>query len=409
MRLGIDELLEGDRNLAKTQFESALEADPTNPAAGRLLGLIEANDPAVARAAVIQGIDLLNRGEPERAREELIGALCSDPDNALARELLGQLDADPRQVLGEASFAYTVQPGESLSRIAQRFLGDKYKFYLLARFNSLDNPSRLRSGQVIQVPGEAPSSVPAPTADTEPPRVFATPVGGVRQGPVSVALTAEDDRDPAPVVYFTLDGSPPRVGESSRYTGPLVLQKTTAVRFLAADRGGNVSPAGSETYVMESASAPAVPAVSVSDLYRQGLSAVERGDREAALALFDQVLEREPGHSGALETRQRVADEGVEDWYRQAYAALRRQRPRETVAYCDRVLALAPQHRNAQVLRMQAVDLINHLVEVDLSEARAALQRGQGAEVARHVGKVLELDPDNVAARELLRQSQPAR
>ncbi len=406
VRLGIEDLLNGDRKLAKTQFEKALASDPANPVAGRLLGLIVADDPAAARAAVTQGLDLLNGGEPERAREELIGALCSDPDNALSRNLLGQLDADPRQALGEESFAYTVQPGESLSRIAQRFVGDKYQFYLLARYNGIDSPNRLRAGQVIQVPGIAPPSVPVPAADTEPPRVHAKPAGGAQQGPVSVTLMAEDDRDPAPMVYYTLDGGSPRVGESARYQGPFELRETATVRFLAVDRAGNGSEAVAETYVVPAAPVPAARGASVADIYRQGLSAVERGDREAALALFDQVLEREPGHSGALETRRRVAAEGVEEWYRQAYAALRRQRPRETVVYCDRVLALAPDHRNAQVLRMQAANLIHQLVGVDLDAARAALGRGQRVEAAHHAGKVLELDPDNGAARELLRRSQ---
>jgi tetratricopeptide (TPR) repeat protein len=218
---------------------------------------------------------------------------------------------------------------------------------------------------------------------------------------VSVALLAEDAVDPAPAVYYTLDGSLPGVGESARYRVPLELRETTTVRFIGVDRAGNVSAPAAETYVLQGAAEPAV-----AELYRQGLSAVERGDREAALALFDRLLAREPGHSGALEARRRVASEGVEDWYRQAYAALRRQRPQETVAYCDRVLALEPDHRNAQVLRMQAVTLIEQLVEVDLDEARAALERGERAEAARRAGRVLELDPDNDAARELLLQSR---
>jgi Tfp pilus assembly protein PilF len=138
--LGIDALFDGDPVQATARFEEALELDPAHPSAGRMLELLAANDPAAARSAVIRGIELLNVGEPERAREALVEALCSDPDSTLARKLLAQIDADPRQVLGEESFAYTVQPGESLSRIAQRFAGDKYLFYLLARYNHIDSP-----------------------------------------------------------------------------------------------------------------------------------------------------------------------------------------------------------------------------------------------------------------------------
>ena len=231
-------------------------------------------------------------------------------------------------------------------------------------------------------------------------------MGGIQPGPVTVTLTAEDDRDPSPVVYYSVDGSPPQVQEDARYQGPFELRETTTVLFVAVDRDGNRSEVVAETYTVSDAPAPVAPGPSIAELYQQGLSAVEAGDREKALVLFDRVLEREPGHSGALKARQRVAAEGVDAWYRKAYASLRRQRPRQTVAYGDRVLAVAPNHRNAQVLRMQALDLIERLVEVDLAEGRAALGRGQPDRAARHAKKVLELDPDNGAARELLHQSQ---
>jgi len=418
VRLGIDDLLNGNRERARDQFQGALAIVPEHPVAGRLLGLIEADDPVAARAAALRGVDLLNRGDAAQARDVLIEALCSEPDNELARNLLAQLDADPRQVLGDRAFDYTVQPGESLSRIAQRFMGDRFKFHLLARYNGIDNPSRLRAGQVIQVPGDAPASVaaPAPEPDITPPLLQATPAGGEWQGSVTVILTAEDARDPAPAVYYTLDGSPPRVADSQRYREPLTVYETTTVQGVAVDRAGNLSSPIRETYHVQPPPTPIAPAASptqlppgtpLAELYQQGLSAVERGDREAAVALFDQVLAREPGHSGALQARQRVVAEGVDDWYRQAYAALRRQRPRETVTYCDRVLAVAPEHRNAQVLRMQALDLIQRLVAVDLGEARAALQRGDAAEAGRYARRVLEQDPHNREAQKLLHPAQP--
>lgn len=418
VHLGIEALLSGNRQGARTQLQEALTIVPEHPVAGRLLGLIDADDPVAARAAALRGVDLLNRGETAQAREVLIEALCSEADNELARNLLTQLDADPRQVLGERAFDYTVQPGESLSRIAQRFMGDRFKFHLLARYNGIDNPSRVRAGQVIQVPGDAPASVaaPAPEPDITPPVLQATPAGGEWPGSVTVVLAAEDARDPAPAVYYTLDGSPPRATQSQRYREPLTVSQTTTVQGIAVDRAGNVSAPIREIYRVQPLPAPLAPAAAptlpppeppLAELVQQGLSAVERGDREAAVALFDQVLAREPGHSGALQARQRVVAEGVDDWYRQAYAALRRQRPRETVAYCDRVLAVAPQYRNAQVLRMQALDLIQRLVAVDLGEARAAQQRGDTAQAARYARRVLEQDPHNREAQELLGPAQP--
>ncbi|MET0026301.1 MAG: LysM peptidoglycan-binding domain-containing protein [Candidatus Thiodiazotropha sp.] len=74
----------------------------------------------------------------------------------IATQLLEQLDADPIEYLGLKNFYYTVQPGDSLSLIAKKFLNDPMKFVILARYNKLDNPSRLAPGQRIRIPGDMP-------------------------------------------------------------------------------------------------------------------------------------------------------------------------------------------------------------------------------------------------------------
>ena len=47
---------------------------------------------------------------------------------------------------------YTVQRGDSLFKIAQRFYGDGYKYGLLAAYNGLTNPNALEVGQVLEIP-----------------------------------------------------------------------------------------------------------------------------------------------------------------------------------------------------------------------------------------------------------------
>ncbi len=52
-------------------------------------------------------------------------------------------------------FRYTVQRDDSLSKLAQQYLGDRFRFYILAKYNDMANPSRLAAGQVIKIPGKA--------------------------------------------------------------------------------------------------------------------------------------------------------------------------------------------------------------------------------------------------------------
>ncbi|MEJ2402662.1 MAG: LysM peptidoglycan-binding domain-containing protein [Candidatus Thiodiazotropha sp.] len=114
---------------------------------------------------VRKAMQLLQNGEYEQARDQLNWALQEKPNLQIASQLLEQLDADPIDYLGLKNFFYDVQPGDSLSLIAKKFLDDPMKFVILARYNKLDNPSRLAPGQRIRVPGEMP-----PTPKRKPKR-----------------------------------------------------------------------------------------------------------------------------------------------------------------------------------------------------------------------------------------------
>ncbi|MET0090993.1 MAG: LysM peptidoglycan-binding domain-containing protein, partial [Candidatus Thiodiazotropha sp.] len=105
---------------------------------------------------VRKSMQLLQNGEYDQARDQLTWALQEKPNLQIATQLLEQIDADPIEYLGLKNFFYTVQPGDSLSLIAKKFLNDPMKFVILARYNKLDNPSRLAPGQRIRIPGEMP-------------------------------------------------------------------------------------------------------------------------------------------------------------------------------------------------------------------------------------------------------------
>ena len=95
----------------------------------------------------------LNDGNEDKARGEINEALRLDPDSKLGACLRKGITADPEQALGKQSMPYTVRPGETLGRIAQRALGDQCEFYLLARYNKIRVPKQLAGGQVIRTPG----------------------------------------------------------------------------------------------------------------------------------------------------------------------------------------------------------------------------------------------------------------
>ena len=119
-------------------------------------------DKRQAQGAALQAATLLDEGKEAEARANLDRALKLDPKNELAKTLLNSITADPEQELGAKFFRYTVKSRDTLSKIAEQYLKDQYKFYLLARYNGIAVPRALQAQQVIKVPGTKPLPPPPP-------------------------------------------------------------------------------------------------------------------------------------------------------------------------------------------------------------------------------------------------------
>lgn len=53
---------------------------------------------------------------------------------------------------GGADQPYTIQPGDSLSKVAKLFYGDANKYSKIAEANHITNPDKIQAGQQINVP-----------------------------------------------------------------------------------------------------------------------------------------------------------------------------------------------------------------------------------------------------------------
>ncbi len=109
----------------------------------------------------------LKAGDTRRARKLLRTLSRQKPVDARVVLLTQGLDGDPVQSLGAASFTYRVVEGDQLTSLAQRYLGDRLKFYMLARYNGL-TADALQTGQLVRIPGAAPLPKPKSEARPEP-------------------------------------------------------------------------------------------------------------------------------------------------------------------------------------------------------------------------------------------------
>jgi len=48
--------------------------------------------------------------------------------------------------------AYTIKPGDNLSRIAKRFYGEANKYTQIAQANGINDPNRIQAGQELKLP-----------------------------------------------------------------------------------------------------------------------------------------------------------------------------------------------------------------------------------------------------------------
>ncbi len=260
--------------------------------------------PAAARAQaqklVIEAVDHLQNGDEAAARQTLEQAQALEPNNDLARKLMDQINADPQKELGAVYFRYTVQRDDSLSKLAQQYLGDRFRFHILAKYNDIPNPSKLAAGQVIKIPGRAPAV--APVAATPPPPVPPVP----RPGAI-----AEGNDEAAKVA--SVDSASPRSAAAG--------------------------------------------------LMQQGVAQQKAGNLEGAYESFKEAAVRDPGNRDAILQRDAVKQALVRRYEREATQSFQRQNLDDAIAKWDRVLALDPGNQKAKLERERALDLRKRMSE----------------------------------------------
>ncbi|MDO8862670.1 LysM domain-containing protein [Haliea sp. E1-2-M8] len=192
-------------------------------------------------------LSLLETGNAGEARAHLIAYLEENPRSAVASDLLRQIEADSREYYPSEYREIALMSGESLSTLAQRYLGDVYQFYALAKYNDIVEPRQLRAGQTLRIPLTA-IAIAAFAADDDPEatarEVAATAEAGAAEAAAEAEAPAEALPQPAPALARAPDGNP-------------------------------------------------------ADLHREALNAFRAHNLEQAISLWDQVLVLDPEHENA--------------------------------------------------------------------------------------------------------------
>jgi LysM repeat protein len=259
-----------------------------------------------AQRTALSAAEMLESGSEEAARAGLQRALALDPQNKLALSLVRQMAPDALGSLPRESFAYTVRPSDTMSRIAQRFLGDVYSFYILARYNDIKVPKLVSAGQVLRIPGKAPVAAAAPPAPPSPPTALPAEAAPRPPAPPPVAATPAPPpvaATPAPLPVATTPAPPPEPTAGER-----------AMRSAAAfERGGDLVRARAEYQNAASLGQPGAVAKAdqlraqlVARLSTEARTALARQDLDASIGSWQRVLEVDPDNGTARYELDRV-------------------------------------------------------------------------------------------------------
>jgi len=231
-----------------------------------------------------ESVGRLQAGDSAAGRSLLEQALALDPKNELARLMMRQVTADPVAELGTVNFAYTIERDETLAKLAQRFLGDRFLFYILARYNDIAQPNQIHVGQVIRIPGTAPSAKTPP-----PPRVpTPAPTGPPESARPAAAAAPADDL----IAKRLADGREEE--RKGNFDGALAAYEDVLHR----------DPTNAEAKQRRDA----VRTRLIDRYYADGMTAFAHQDLDKAIAAWDRVLQLDPNHQNAKLKRQQALD-----------------------------------------------------------------------------------------------------
>lgn len=133
---------------ANEQYKLALTVDPQNAEATKNVERLSEELSKLADARYRLGMKYHRQGKYGLARKEFLTALKYQPDHPKASKML--VSRKPKKSPGYVM--HEIQKGESLSMIAQKYYGDYRKFNIIARFNNIEDATRVKPGQTIMIP-----------------------------------------------------------------------------------------------------------------------------------------------------------------------------------------------------------------------------------------------------------------
>ncbi|PKL95181.1 MAG: hypothetical protein CVV18_06475 [Gammaproteobacteria bacterium HGW-Gammaproteobacteria-8] len=314
------------------------------------------------KASVADALQWIESGDFVRAQNLLQRLLLEQPGAPTVRLLLRQLRETPESLLPGPYREIELTPGESLSAVAERELGNPLYFVALARLNAIHEPRRIAAGTRLRVPQQA--AAPA-AVDTES---EIRPGGDtVEQDLLTVAdyLVASGQLEQAlNLIQSTLEDR----GGSEHLQTRFVQLGLERVDHWSSE--GHLDDA--EAWIREAAAVVTDPVLArrLEDSSRQvGMlrllaeadAARDRGDLDQAFGAARQALELKPDEPRAQQLERLLRIDWTERLHEDALRSWRARDVDQSIRLWQRLLAEVPDFEPARIYLERALELRRRL------------------------------------------------
>ena len=287
-------------------------------------------------------IQMLEQGKGQSALELLSRVQVEYGEQAMATWLIQQILEPPENLIGGEHTEYTVQRGDSMAQISRKFLGHELWFYLLARYNNIAVPRNLSVNTVLKVPRQPPQ-LP----------VFLRSGGEGNTTNVSANELLEQGRHEQALAVLRKAMKENALDDRGRQ----LLVRAWSLRLDQLMRRGQLDTAENELTQLVPATNDEASTALINQLenqlkaqrhYQLGLNALERNHLEAAHFSFTQALRYQQNFPEAR-VRLRQTDHRItERDHQEALRLMAQGQNQAAAALWESILERDPENRTAQ-------------------------------------------------------------
>lgn len=362
---------------ARADWKRVLRLDPTNAQAEQRLKDVDFIISSSDRVFYNRGVTFYNQGLLNAAKQEFERALKINPDNTKAAQYL--------QAISRVNYIlYTFKKGDTLAKIAKSYTRNAEDAKILVDFNNLDDPSKVKPGEVLKIPQikgfklvarrEKPDDGAEEFSLETVPKEESSP----RDKTVSslleegILLYTEGNYKEALNLFEKVLAEDPTSYEAKRY---LLLTKENLKEEPSAQKDVEI-PEEEETEAPKYATGQKETdeaQAKIEKILERGLSYKERQEYAEAIAEFEKVLNLDPDHAQAkayLEESREALQKQATFHLNEGIRYFNNQQLEQAIAEWDKVLAINPDNQKARDYQQRAFTMLEKLRTLQNSQGQ---------------------------------------